>query len=384
MARNEVSERGIMRYRKFFVSILSFCVAISLMLSTCSFNRAIAQQNPAHPQILPHQQTQLQTQIRIATRVRRMLLEKGVPFEPGPLFSEGWQTRLASAFAQMPEMQTDRSLDTPYLNGVQIANDLSLPERLELTGDTVILARRVRFRGQSVSIRGPHNIHIFAIESFRTRDGGGSITINTSGRGRKQWLDLQRQGQQAQRSRNRSDRSLFVKALYIAKPPLFDDQSGQPGADGADGLDGIAGLNGNNGETGANGSCSGERNGSIGTNGTDGTDGSHGSNGFNGGDGENGGDISHYILEANDTTQYSLITNGGDGGRGGNGGNGGYGGNGGRGGDGGKGASCSCELLGNGGNGGTGGAAGEGGDGGYGGDGGNGGNGGRIIINYPS
>ena len=46
-----------------------------------------------------------------------------------------------------------------------MADTLTLPERVELTGDTVILVKTLLFTGTDVLIRGNHDVHIFTVES---------------------------------------------------------------------------------------------------------------------------------------------------------------------------------------------------------------------------
>jgi hypothetical protein len=71
---------------------------------------------------------------------RDLLLQKGVPFEPEELLNPGWQKNLRAKFAQMPEMQETRVVWTGQIQGALLADILYLPEKVEITGDTVILA----------------------------------------------------------------------------------------------------------------------------------------------------------------------------------------------------------------------------------------------------
>ena len=371
-----------MKFRMLFTFVLLVGLVFSLWLPV-NRNLVTAQQNPTQqiPQLSSQQIKQLQVRTETIRLVREMLLEKNVPFEPYLLFTKNWRAKLANNFNQMPEAQMSRFHTSPNLEGVEIADELTLPEQVKLVGNTVILARKVKFDGQNVRIKGPYQLHIFVTESFGTKDDGGSITIDTSGLGRKEWLESQKKSQTFSQNQKMP---LFLKANYFVSPKQPQNQSGQPGADGANGQHGNNGLNGTDSSNGANGSCNGNLNGARGNDGVAGTSGSDGNDGYNGGNGGNGQPITLTITNPNDPTAYNLITKGGDGGRGGNGGNGGYGGIGGRGGNGGSGASCSCQELGNGGDGGTGGTGGDSGDGGNAGDGGDGGNGGQITINYPS
>lgn len=360
-----------------------FALLLLVCLIVPSVDRTIAQtnQNP-QTQLTPQQIKHLRSKSNTMRKVDRLLSERNLPFQARQLFSKNWRTRLAAAFAELPEMQVSRSHTSSQLRGVEIADELTLPENISLTGDTIILARRIRFQGRNVRIAGPHGLHIFAVESVNTAGAGGSITVNTSGSGRREWLEIRESIQASHASETKPMNFGFVKVSY--QFPLLQDNSGQNGADGANGQDGNLGANGNDGSNGQNGSCFANPNGSRGLNGTGGA---YGSDGNGGGDGAAGGDgqpITLDIASLSDTTSYVLISKGGDGGYGGRGGNGGNGGSGGNGGNGGSGASCeSCKHLGSGGGGGDGGAGGGGGNGGNGGSGGNGGNGGQITINYP-
>lgn len=94
---------------------------------------------------------------------RDLLLKKGVPFNPDELLDRDWQAKLSPKFAAMPEMQVSRR-SGKRLKGVQLADILYLPERVELTGDTVILARQVVFEGRHAVIKGNFNVYFFPAE----------------------------------------------------------------------------------------------------------------------------------------------------------------------------------------------------------------------------
>lgn len=333
---------------------------------------------------------------------RELLLQKSVPFDPDQLLKRGWQQKLKPTFDQMPELQVVQQGDNK-LKGAQLAHTLYLPENVQLTGDTVILARRVVFLGRNVVIKGPHDIHIFTIDetqlvdnSSYKKDNGrmvkvgflppsslaslkptqGHITIDTSGAGRDEWLKQRRLQQLARKTRRSKD-------LHHALPAFMQNEDGAPGADGPAGANGEFGLNGNSGSNGPNGSCPNDIDGEWGSSGAEGAPGGHGGNGGSGGDGQNAGSIS---FTAQQGQSYTVSANGGAGGKGGAGGHGRDGGIGGSGGKGGDGASCSCQTSNQTSEGGRGGAAGNGGpggNGGTGGTGGRGGNGGSIDIEKP-
>ncbi len=368
-------------------TILTFVICLALVISltvpVTKSGYTSAQQDGAKKvkQLTPEKIKELQARSEVVERVRKMLLSRQVPFDPYLLFTKNWQTKLSTAFDQMPEMYENRNVPLTRIKGVGIANELTLPARITLTGHTVILARKVKFEGRDVLIKGPYDLHIFAVESMEAKISGGSITIDLSGPGRKEWLESQKNPRPAL---PRETEPVFFNASYTPISSLAQNQSGQPGANGANGQHGSNGANGANGAAGSNGSCSGGVNGANGSGGVTGSDGSGGGDGGNGGNGANGSAMTVTITNPNDSTPYNLITRGGAGGKGGDGGYGGAGGTGGDGGKGGNGASCSCNPggVGNGGNGGNGGRGGDGGYGGDGGDGGDGGNGGSITVNF--
>lgn len=362
-------------------SLISLAGLIFSFLLPLDRTQVVAQNNPPPRPRTQQEIEQLRARGKAARRVSLMLRQHQVPFDPYHLFAKNWRSRLRTSFSQMPEMQVNRIHESGDLEGVEIANELSLPEQIRLTGDTIILAKRIRFRGQNVRIKGPYAVHFFAVDSLGTRDGGGTITIDTSGLGRREWLESRNLPQSLVQRQIEKPETIFQKTSYVVTDPFNQNQSGPPGADGANGQNGNHGSNGSAGSDGNNGSCKGNRNGSDGQNGSDGSSGYNGGPGRNGGNGGDGQPITITVTDMNAT--YNLITKGGDGGRGGYGGYGGNGGAGGRGGNGGNGASCNCNDLGMGGTGGNGGDGGAAGDGGDGGDGGNGGNGGQITVDYP-
>ncbi|HEX8846107.1 MAG TPA: collagen-like protein [Pyrinomonadaceae bacterium] len=337
---------------------------------------------------------------------RDLLLKKGVPFEPEELLKDGWQKKLAPVFAQMPEMQVAR-FGGNRLKGVQLAGTLYLPERVEIIGDTVILAKKVVFEGRHPVIKGSYSVSFLPVEmegamgstlegamnqygiksahanyknplalkNFvpRLLKSDWSLTIDTSGKGRKEWLEEQKKKNHASfRKRSRSAQD--------------NDTSGNPGSRGATGNIGLTGSGGSPDPSpgGDNGIC-GSPNGGDGFPGNPGGTGYKGEPGGLGERGGNAGPQTHTIT--NTTGTYYFYANGGEGGEGGKGGQGGYGGSGARGGKGGDGADCQCGAqggAGNGGTGGPGGRGGKGGDGGKGGKGGPGGNGANITITVPA
>jgi hypothetical protein len=347
--------------------------------------------------------------------MRRLLVNKGVPFEPDALLDSKWPQKLASTFAAMPEMQETR-FEQKSLSGVQLAATLYLPERVELEGDTIILAKKIVFEGNNVVIRGHYNLHIMPIESLgvigttlkeykakrkqQTLNKwqqepaeelpadppimGGRITIDLHGDGYKEWLERnggEKIARLLQRTKLR-DKSAMIELQTII------DRSGGPGSMGMPGQDGNqpAPADPLLGATGAPGVCGDTNtvNGHIGIEGGQGGDAGPAGKGGTGVRGDDGAFHSMRI-NAGDNNFYDIRTNGGQGGPGGPAGFAYAGARGGEGGPGGPGVDCPCNQggAGSGGQGGPGGIGGRGGKGGQGGKGGDGGNGQDIVLDIP-
>ncbi|HEY6233356.1 MAG TPA: hypothetical protein VIW64_18980 [Pyrinomonadaceae bacterium] len=387
---------------------------LSLFVSLILFNPTSLPSKPRLAQESLRQKSQdEQEQQRQRFKPGRVLLEaRAIPFEADSLLDPDWRTKLAPTFAQMPEMKAERRL-SKELRGVQLADTLYLPERVELTADTVIVTRRLFHEGKDALIKGNHNIYIFVVEEWgllgttletaARKDAAakneplfskarfrypllltgfnpspirdGQITVDTSGQGYLEWRELQKR-----RSRGQANHARPV-SLYEFQS---QDTSGAPGAQGDEGAPGAPGSPAapDPAFPGDNGDCSG-----FGVNGLQGFPGGTGGTGSIGGAGRKGytgGNATNQIHNIATIGGFFIFTaNGGQGGPGGTGGNGGVGGSGAQGGHGGSGASCSCPP-GNGGNGGTGGRGGKGGKGGAGGVGGDGGNGGSITLTVPT
>ncbi|HEX6718778.1 MAG TPA: hypothetical protein VF088_16855 [Pyrinomonadaceae bacterium] len=340
-----------------------------------------------------------------------MLEKKGVPFDPDVLLDPEWRSKLDHVLSRMPEMQVERKMGKE-LKGVQLADTLYLPEKVDLTGDTVIIARKLVHEGKDVVIKGNYNIYIFPIEdwgvlgttveqakiaqglelprlvvqaSFRKTVlprfvphllPDGHITINTDGPGYPEWLEKQKQKKQIQGVN-------YIRAAHHRSLQPYQVTDGAPGSMGTPGAGGNPGLGGqpDPAPKGVDGDCSGS-----GINGGPGDFGNTGETpqtAGQGGTGTRGGDATAQI--ASIPSAYGVWTfsaRGGEGGKGGPGGPGGTGGPGGKGGKGGTGAGCSCPP-GNGGPGGQGGYGGQGGKGGKGGTGGTGGSGGNLTLTVP-
>lgn len=200
-------------------------------------------------------QARLDQMIATFKKTKELLTKKGVPFEPAVLMTPNWRDTLAPHFEHIADMQTVR-IGPRRLKGVQMAHTLYLPEEVELVGDTVILARNVIFEGRDAVIRGSFSIALYPVdqtallgstlEQALQRTGarflnanfssattralpanlpvikGGSLTIDTSGFGYKQWLE-----QQAAMKRRKGP---FVNATFV--PQGGEEKNGAPGQPG--------------------------------------------------------------------------------------------------------------------------------------------------------
>ena len=345
---------------------------------------------------------------------RDLLLKKRVPFKPNDLLEPGWRKKLKPEFAQMPEMQETRVIRQKQIRGVHLADTLYLPEKLEITGDTVILANQIIFEGRNAVLKGNYSVSFlpvevdgllgtslevaiseqggpqFSLASYRKNSKSGaappptwfvprvlndgwSIKIDTSGQGAEEW-------QEKQKLRN------GTKVKFVKSSSQDEDKSGATGATGPTGEMGAPACDGKP-ETAPNGDdgvCAfGDPNGKIGFPGNNGCMGNMGRAGGKGMEGGRAREI--FAFTTNTSGTYELLAHGGRGGQGGRGGPGGIGGRGAQGGRGGNGKDCPCSQggAGNGGRGGTGGRGGKGGTGGVGGPGGDGGWGADITFTHP-
>ena len=354
-------------------------------------------------------------------RGRELLMKKGVPFEPNDLLETDFRKKLKQKFAQMREMQETRVVRQAQIKGVQLADTLYLPEKVEITGDTVILANQVIFEGRHAVLKGNHAVFFFPVDidgllgttlevaiaeqggprfspaSYRSRSRSSSqpppswfvprlmktdwsITIDTSGQGGEEWREKQK--------RKSIAKAGFVKSSSqeLMNDGDTKDKSGEAGGTGTTGQMGPPTCDGTPDPSvkGDDGSCQlGDSNGKVGFSGANGCT---GTTGATGGKGKVGGDAEPIVARTDNTSgTYRLLARGGRGGQGGKGGPGGIGGRGAQGGRGGNGRDCACSQggAGNGGRGGTGGRGGKGGTGGFGGQGGEGGWGKDITFFHP-
>jgi hypothetical protein len=345
---------------------------------------------------------------------KKMLLAKGVPFDPETLLSPTWRDEISYNLAQMTELQETTLRVSDKLQGVQIADTIVIPEKVELTGDLVILANTVVFEGQQTVMEGiGMNVYVFPVkENFhigktfeeamkqkgfavkllpavnqRVRDKfefedkvKGLVTIRVNGQGYPEWL--------AKQKKMKSRDKLFPENLLETQCPQQTTCNGNMGGEGNEGRPGTS--SGNiipPPPRSPNGRCSIRmiQDGISGIPGDDGLTGPDNAGIGDGGyDGGPGGTIM-YSITMPYQAGYVFESRGGQGGRGGRGGFGATGDNGQDGGRGGDGADCPCNQggPGNGGNGENGGKGGKGGPGGTGGPGGPGGPGGFIFVNAP-
>ncbi|HKF20544.1 MAG TPA: hypothetical protein VKE93_03180 [Candidatus Angelobacter sp.] len=354
---------------------------------------------------------------------RQLLLNKGLPFDPDELLHEGWRKNLKSTLDAMPEMHQAR-YETAPLKDVYMADTLYLPENVQLSGHTVILANYVVFEGKNPVIRGNFDVHFFptkpvvvlettlaellhkkgrllnvssrgklAVPSFLliqdlVPTGTHNITIDVSGAPFRTTPAPPPQ-KPAPKLKTASWRGIEPVLFPQKNCTTSCDNNGdsQPPAGGGS-FPGKEALGSPNFPGGLPAAPSGSCNPGSLPGGSDGNTGGKGVNGDPAGQGQpgltgnNAGSINVDIANG-DTNQYTFNANGGRGQQGGQGGPGGTGGDGGQGQAGGDGASdCSGCIAGDGGDGGKGGEAGMGGLGGPGGPGGNGGNGGTITGTY--
>jgi hypothetical protein len=350
---------------------------------------------------------QLQRAARMSGTVRRMsamLTKQKVPFEPTILFARNWKSLVRPYLEAMPEMSKTATLPERF-GGATIANIVYLPDKIELTGDTVIVANYLVFGSRQVEIVGYDDLLVFPLKSVLSDNVKGdvgqkgsavrlmkarydnenkllsalkekqlatpeSIRIKLDGWGRDQFLERERL------------RKSGVVAHHAALQTNVDRKAGATGATGETGERGEPGQTPPQASPGADGTCAGDPRGGVGEPGHAATQAGIGGEGKRGVNGDPGTTL-NWPLDAA-VSWYSFSARGGNGGQGGEGGPGGFAAMGGQGGDGGLAAVCPCpQFSGNGGPGGPGGSGGLGGAGGKGGPGANGGRGGTINLSIP-
>ncbi|MGB7069722.1 MAG: hypothetical protein WBD22_09530 [Pyrinomonadaceae bacterium] len=350
-------------------------------------------------------------------KARKMLLRAGVPFDPDLLLLPNWRQRVKPELPQMTEMHsTLRSGDK--LEGVQIADTLILPKKIELTGDVVILANTIVYEHYHTEIVGKgKSIYVFPVnESFHLdrpfaeamRERGyadnalpavnqrtyekfplsgkynSQVRIDVSGVD----YDEEYRKKREERTKRGPDPKNKKGVGLTDCPPQTEDCHGEDNT--GNGATGTEGTHSGNipppPYEGWHGRCSLNPNGLSGMAGANGNQG--GDNAGTGGVGPTGGQGGRieYSIPDNSNEFYTFRSNGGRGGKGGTGGLGAPGDNAQEGGWGGNGADCPCNQggAGDGADGTDGGKGGQGGRGGDGGPGGRGGDAGDILVDYPN
>lgn len=238
----------------------------------------VSRENLANQQ---NAQNEIESRKRNFEIANNLLRRKGVPFDPEVLLEDHWQQTLAPVLAQMPEMQEIR-YNGEALGGVELADTLYLPEKIQVLDNLVIVAKHLVFEGADILIKGNHNISIFPAEKVtvirsslpkrrlkqggkesltveipdtRPVDKGGSITIDTSGIGYKEWLEsiggeeklkkvleaLYNPGKRIREAANQEFETLRRGSNRLGEMSPQDqnrDTSGQPGAMGGIGASG--------------------------------------------------------------------------------------------------------------------------------------------------
>jgi hypothetical protein len=198
--------------KKLFLSLFLVFAVFFQGVTAFNYHRPLKKSNSSVDSVNQQEiQSGMEARKRNFEIANDLLQRKGVPFDPEVLLQKDWQKTLAPLFAQMPEMQEVRYVDKS-LQGVELADTLYLPEKIEVTGDLVIVAKYLVFEGSDVLIKGNYNISFFPAVMGDTlprrlykRDGKqeevldlpeirpgrrwGSITIDTSGKGHKEWLE---------------------------------------------------------------------------------------------------------------------------------------------------------------------------------------------------
>lgn len=339
-------------------------------------------------------------------KIRKLLHEANVPLQAGDVLSYDWYKRVSLYTGIVPDLRKTKT-GNDKMKGVHVADTLVLPEKVEITGDTLIIARQVVFSGKNIVIKGNYDLHFFqdapawsANDGVQARNASSgmrfekagysarsiesairrgllvkpqSITLSVDGYGREQWLENQKKKQEQKNNSKRANHGRLQQnadgADRTGTPPKAANgtQAAIPGQ-ASQGADGDCATNSPDGGTGQTGYT--PQKAGVG----------------NGGEwGADGGDANTLNFKIESwMTDVTLSAKGGQGQKGGEGGDGGLAARGGQGGPGGNPSVCGCpSRSGNGGNGGTGGLGGKGGDGGLGGHGGNGGRGGNINILKP-
>ena len=195
----------------------------------------------------------------------RLLEGRGLPFEPDALLGRQWRSDLGRHLAQVPEMSRLSRQSGP-LHGVIMADTLQLSAATEVSNDTVLIVRTLRFDSRHPVIRlGPHAASLFVTESVEFASTGTerpSLYVDGRGWGRGDHPPLARGSSSAGRT--------------------SDDSGSRARQSGKEGRE-LAGQPGGGRETVSDPQRSSDYSGSMGMNGSpgrDGQDGTAGSDGF--------------------------------------------------------------------------------------------------------
>lgn len=301
--------------------------------------------------------------------VAKILKDEKVDIEAELFFTSRGRKKLSAQLERFSAMQSGKFHSDP-LRGVVMADTLTFAEKLPIEADTVVIARRIVFNGKAPVIKGPHELHVFALNSISAANGTDTvITIDTSGEG-VNYVPVPAESQIKV-----GDGSVSINTSG-ADGEAGSNASAAPDTDAVPGANGNTGKTGIDGTVGTRGVCTKNIAGGIGSPGGIGLTGEDGGNGDKGKDGTDAHNQTITIPNT-DSPYFQLVAKGGRGSDGGRGGRAGDGGRGGNGGPGGPGSGCQCIANGVG-DGGAGGPAGSGGDGGVGGRGGDGGKGGKT------
>lgn len=314
-----------------------------------------------------HKLESLALQIR---SVAKLLQDEKIDLEAELFFTARGRKTLSAQLEKIPAMQSAKFQSRP-LRGVVMADTLTFAENLRIAADTVVIARNIIFEGAAPAIKGPHDLHVFALNSIRATNSTDTVVIIDTSAAGINYVPV------AAESQIQATNGSVVINTSGADGAAGWDASSAPDPNAVTGSNGEAGAEGVNGTDGQPGACAENNAGGIGGPGKDGLTGKDGGIGRKGKDGKHAHNQT-LMIPNTDSPYFQMIAKAGqgtDGERGGRGGDGGRGGNGGTGGNG-----IGCQCLANGvGDGGAGGPAGSGGDGGVGGRGGDGGDGGNAA-----
>lgn len=341
-------------------------------------------------------------------KVRKLLKDAHVPLEASDLFSPFWYRRVSVYSNVVPDL-TKVKQGSNRLKGVVVADTLVLPEKIELAGDTLLIARQVVFAGRNIEIKGNHDLHFFQNAPVLSVDNGvqargygagvrfekvgfksartvedaiargllvepQTMSVSVDGYGREQWLE-------DQKKKKKEKDNLGLRAAHYRTAQQSQNGEDKTGT-GAEGERGSPAVQPGPPPTQATGDCNTNPDGHTGDTGYTTLQAGTGHTGGTGDNGGNGGTLNWTVPQGSGYMTFSA--RGGGGQKGGRGGEGGLAAPGGQGGQGGPGKECDCPLRsGNGGRGGQGGQGGQGGNGGQGGTGGKGGDGGTINLTKP-